>query len=124
LQALMVGRHMAAERTILTHFSQRYPKLPMFATDVTRTTVTAAAAAADADAAVAVAAADAASAQVAVTVANRDGHFSQLLRHPRASIAFDFQSMRFNRLLSLPRMLPAYAQLFPGEGDEIMRRDV
>ncbi len=102
-EALSVGLQMEAERIVLTHFSQRYPKVPSFDGNAltpghpASTSTSASTSAAGALAGAGPASASAPSSSSALP-----------------SIAFDLMCVPFSRLWALPTFLPAIKYLFPG----------
>lgn len=94
-EAIDVGLAMRAERILLTHFSQRYPKIPTLEQPDCASTMPSAACAAS---------------SMSATSAHASNATSRL---DRVCIAFDCMRVPFHRLHMLPLLLPALQCVFP-----------
>lgn len=99
-QAIAVGERMQAARILLTHFSQRYPKLPIFSSNMTTSTTTSS----------------------TTTTSSSDGETdgatpSSKSNRSLISLTFDLQIIGFSELHHLPLLNEPYAWLFPNDED-------
>ena len=114
-EAIAVGKNMGARHLILTHFSQRYPKLPTLQPGGGASATEAA----DATATPGIkSSSESSSSESSSSESSNSSESNAGERAANVSVAFDFMVVRLSELAWLPAMLPALHLLFPDEGAE------
>ena len=129
-EAILVGKNMAARHVILTHFSQRYPKLPSLSHGGGAMVAAAPAPAAPGSTGgvesmlgAGVGGGAAAAAEMPMPVPSAAEKSNNDDDNNNVTVAFDFMSVRLSELAWAPALLPGLQLLYPeaekeGEDDE------